>query len=406
MLDKERLLKRFISYAEFYTTSDEYSETQPSAAREMDLANYLVKELRALGLERVFCTEHGYVLATLPENGRDDVIEFGLIAHMDTSPEAKGEGVKVQVHENYQGGDLALNDTVAIKTSEFPELENYKGQDIITASGDTLLGADDKAGITAIISACEYLLEHPEIKHGRVALAFTPDEEIGRGTENFPLGQYDAAYAYTVDGGEIGELNYETFNACNVKVKFNGVNVHPGTAKNKMRNAITMAAKWEMSLPAQERPEYTEGYEGFYHSCNLRASTAGAELSMILRDHDIDILEQRKAYLVELAAKLNAEYGEGAVELELKDSYYNMKQYIEPVFSIVEKAEEAMKLAGVEPKLVPIRGGTDGSHLSEMGLPCPNIFTGGHNFHGIYEYLPLQSLEKATEVVLNLIVNA
>lgn len=403
MLDKDRLLKRFISYAEIHTTSQEDSTVQPSAARELDLANYLIKELRELGLERVFCTEHGYVLATLPENGNKEQTEFGLIAHMDTSPEAKGEGVKVQVHKNYSGGDIPLCPGVSIKVSEFPELEQYKGQDIITASGDTLLGADDKAGITAIVSACEYLLEHPEIKHGRVALAFTPDEEIGRGTENFPMGQYDAAYAYTVDGGELGELNYETFNACNVKVTFNGINVHPGTAKNKMRNAITMAAKWEMSLPAQERPEYTEGYEGFYHSCNLRASTAGAELHMILRDHDINILEQRKAFLVELAAKMNEEYGPEAVVLELKDSYYNMRQYIEPVYSIVEKAEEAMKVCGVEPKLIPIRGGTDGSHLSEMGLPCPNIFTGGHNFHGIYEYLPLQSLEKATEVVVELI---
>ena len=403
MLDREKLLERFTRYAEIYTTSEENSPVQPSAERELDLAKYLVKELRGLGLERVFCTEHGYVLATLPSNGKDEETEFGLIAHMDTSPEASGENVKVQLHENYQGGDLPLNATISIKVSEFPELEQYIGQDIITASGDTLLGADDKAGITAIVSACEYLVEHPEIKHGRVALAFTPDEEIGRGTEHFPMGQYDAAYAYTVDGGELGELNYETFNACNAKVIFHGVNVHPGSAKNKMKNALTMAAKWEMSLPEQERPENTEGYEGFYHSCNLRGSTAQAELHMILRDHNLTILEERKAFLQKLADSMNAEYGPGSVELELKDSYYNMKEYIEPVFNIVTKAEKAMETCGIQPRIIPVRGGTDGSHLSEMGLPCPNIFTGGHNFHGIYEYLPLQSLEKATEVVIELI---
>lgn len=406
MLDRNRLLKRFTSYAEINTASDGKSATQPSAARELDLAHFLVKELKEIGLDKVFCTEHGFVVATLPENGKEDAVEFGLLAHMDTSPEASGEGVKVQLHENYQGGDIPLSETVAISASEFPELQKYIGQDIITASGDTLLGGDDKSGITAIVSACEYLLEHPEIKHGKVMIAFTPDEEIGRGTENFPLGQFDAAYAYTVDGGEIGSLNYETFNACNVKVTFKGISVHPGTSKNKMRNALTMAAKWQMSLPEKERPEYTEGYEGFYHCLELNGGTAGAELHMILRDHDLAILEQRKNFLIELAAKMNAEYGEGSVVVEMKDMYYNMRQYIEPVFSIVEKAEEAMRQAGVEPKVQPIRGGTDGSQLSVMGLPCPNIFAGVHNSHGIYEYLPLQSLEKVTEVVINLIVNA
>lgn len=324
---------------------------------------------------------------------------------MDTSPEASDENVKVQLHENYQGGYIPLSDTVSIKASEFPKLQRFIGQDIITASGDTLLGADDKSGITAIVSACEYLLEHPEIKHGRVAIAFTPDEEIGRGTENFPMGQYDAAYAYTVDGGELGSLNIEPFNACNVKVIFHGVSVHPGTAKNKMRNAVHMAAEWEMALPAKEKPEHTEGYEGFYHSYELNASTSGAEMRMILRDHDLDILQQRKQFLIDLAAKMNEKYGESAVEVELKDMYYNMKQYIDPVYSIVEKAERAMRDAGVEPIIQPIRGGTDGSQLSVKGLPCPDIFAGVHNSHGIYEYLPLQSLEKVTEVVINLIVN-
>jgi len=402
MLAKDKILARFKSYVEIETTSAEDLDRFPSSPKELDLARYLVAELQQLGLEDIELTEWGYVLATLPANGLEAPI-FGLIAHLDTSCEASGANVKLQVHENYEGNNLLLSPGVELKPSDFPELLNYVGQDIITSDGTTLLGADDKAGITAIMSACEYLLAHPEIKHGKVRLAFTPDEEIGRGTEHFPLEKFGAEFAYTVDGGSIGELNYETFNACNAHVIFNGVSVHPGDAKNKMRNAITMAAEWQIELPMAERPEYTENYEGFYHTLRINGGTDRVEIDMILRDHNKDILEERKRFVLALAEMLNAKYGAGAVECRLKDIYCNMKEYIAPVYEVVEKAEKAMRDAGVEPDIRPIRGGTDGSGLSAQGLPCPNIFTGGHNFHGRFEYIPLQSLLKATEVCINLI---
>jgi tripeptide aminopeptidase len=280
---------------------------------------------------------------------------------------------------------------------------NYVGQDIITSDGTTLLGADDKAGICAIVSACEYLLAHNEVKHGKVRICFTPDEEVGRGTEHFPLESFGADFAYTVDGGELGELNYETFNACNATIVFNGVSVHPGFAKDKMRNAVTMAAEWQMALPADERPEYTEGYQGFYHTLRVNGGTDRVEIDMILRDHDKAILEERKQFVLALAEKMNTKYGANAVVCKLQDCYSNMKEYIMPKYEVVERAEKAMAKANVIPKIIPVRGGTDGARLSEMGLPCPNIFTGGHNFHGRFEYLPLQSLMKSTEVVINLI---
>lgn len=402
-ISKTELLQRFTAYAEIDTASDDKSTSFPSSAKELDLAKYLTKELTELGFSDVEMTEYGYVLATVPANGVDVAPVIGLIAHMDTSCEASGANVDVQLHENYDGGILKLSENAKLDPTEFPELANYVGQDIITSDGTTLLGADDKAGITAIVTACHYLLQHPEIKHGKIRLAFTPDEEVGRGTEHFPLAQFAADFAYTVDGGALGELNYETFNACNVHVVFHGVSVHPGSSKNKMRNAVTMAAEWQMSLPSGERPEYTEGYEGFYHTLRIEGGTDKVEIDMILRDHDKQILEKRKAYLLALTELMQNKYGKGTVECILHDSYSNMREYIMPVFEIVERAENAMRRAGVEPVLVPVRGGTDGSSLSAMGLPCPNLFTGGHNFHGRFEYLPLQSLAKITEIVVRLV---
>lgn len=402
-ISKTELLQRFTAYAEIDTASDDKSTSFPSSAKELDLAKYLTKELTELGFSDVEMTEYGYVLATVPANGVDVAPVIGLIAHMDTSCEASGANVDVQLHENYDGGILKLSENAKLDPAESPELANYVGQDIITSDGTTLLGADDKAGITAIVTACHYLLQHPEIKHGKIRLAFTPDEEVGRGTEHFPLAQFAADFAYTVDGGALGELNYETFNACNVHVVFHGVSVHPGSSKNKMRNAVTMAAEWQMSLPSGERPEYTEGYEGFYHTLRIEGGTDTVEIDMILRDHDKQILEKRKAYLLALTELMQNKYGQGTVECILHDSYSNMREYIMPVFEIVERAENAMRRAGVEPVLVPVRGGTDGSSLSAMGLPCPNLFTGGHNFHGRFEYLPLQSLAKITETVVRLV---
>lgn len=403
MIAQDKLLQRFTAYAQIETTSDDKSTTQPSALCEFDLARYLVDELLELGLTEVEMTEYGYVLATLPANGADSEPVIGLIAHMDTSCEASGKNVQVQLHKNYDGTPIQLNAQAVLSPQEFPELLNYIGQDIITSDGTTLLGADDKAGICAIVSVCEYLLAHPEIKHGKIRLAFTPDEEIGRGTEHFPLERFGAQFAYTVDGGALGELNYETFNACNVHVTFKGISVHPGSSKHKMRNAVTMAAEWQLALPAGERPEYTEGYEGFYHTLRIAGGTDKVEIDMILRDHDKQLLEQRKEYLLALTALMNKKYGTECVECSLHDSYCNMKEYIMPVYEIVERAEQAMRAVGVEPVLVPVRGGTDGSTLSAMGLPCPNLFTGGHNFHGRFEYLPLQSLEKITEVLVELV---
>ena len=402
-INKSALYERFRSYVNFETTSDGKATCFPSTAKQLDLARYLVDELKALGLSEVEMTEYGYVLATLPANTEDILPVIGLIAHMDTSDEASGANVQVQLHQGYDGRDLVLSEGNVLKTKDFPEILNYVGQDIITSDGTTLLGADDKAGICAIVSACEYLLAHDEVKHGKVRICFTPDEEVGRGTEHFPLYSFGADFAYTVDGGEIGELNYETFNACNAIIIFNGVSVHPGSAKNKMRNAVSLAAEWQMALPAGERPEYTEGYEGFYHTVRINGGTDCVEIDMILRDHDKALLAKRKQVVLGLASFMNAKYGAGTVECKLTDCYSNMKEYILPKYEVVERAEQAMRKANVLPKIVPVRGGTDGARLSEMGLPCPNIFTGGHNFHGRFEYLPLQSLVKATEVVINLV---
>ena len=405
MFDLDQLYARFKSYAEIETTSDGKSLSSPSSACQWDLARFLEKELIRIGMEDVEVTPYGYVLATLPARGMEAPV-IGLISHMDTSPEASGKHVRLQLHRHYDGGDLTLSEGIVLSPRDFPELAGYKGQDIITSDGTTLLGADDKAGICAIVSACEYLLAHPERPHGKVRIAFTPDEEIGRGTAHFPLEAFGASYAYTVDGGPLGELSYETFNACNVKVIFHGISVHPGDAKHKMRNAVTMAAQWQMNLPEGERPEYTEGYEGFYHTLSVQGGTDRVEMEMILRDHDKAVLEKRKQYLRSLQDLMNTRYGEGAVELILADSYGNMKEYILPVFSIVEKAERAMREAGIAPRITAVRGGTDGSMLSAMGLPCPNLFAGGLNFHGRFEYLPLQSLEKCADMLVRLICGA
>ena len=402
-INKSALYERFKSYVNFETTSDGKATCFPSTAKQLDLARYLVGELEALGLSEVEMTEYGYVLATLPANTEEDLSVIGLIAHMDTSDEASGANVQVQLHQGYDGSNLVLSEGNVLKTKDFPEILNYVGQDIITSDGTTLLGADDKAGICAIVSACEYLLDHNEVKHGKVRICFTPDEEVGRGTEHFPMESFGADFAYTVDGGEIGELNYETFNACNAIVIFNGVSVHPGSAKNKMCNAVSLAAEWQMALPQGERPEYTEGYEGFYHTVRINGGTDRVEIDMILRDHDKALLAKRKQVVLDLAGFMNTKYGVGTVECKLTDCYSNMKEYILPKYEVVERAEQAMRKANVLPKIVPVRGGTDGARLSEMGLPCPNIFTGGHNFHGRFEYLPLQSLIKATEVVINLV---
>lgn len=402
-INKSALYERFKSYVNFETTSDGKATCFPSTAKQLDLARYLVDELKAIGLSDVEMTEHGYVLATLPSNTEEALPVIGLIAHMDTSDEASGANVQVQLHQGYDGRDLVLSEGNVLKTKDFPEILNYVGQDIITSDGTTLLGADDKAGICAIVSACEYLLAHDEVKHGKVRICFTPDEEVGRGTEHFPMESFGADFAYTVDGGEVGELNYETFNACNAIIIFNGVSVHPGSAKNKMRNAVTLAAEWQMALPAGERPEYTEDYEGFYHTVRINGGTDRVEIDMILRDHDKELLAKRKQLVLDLAEFMNAKYGAGTVECKLTDCYSNMKEYILPKYEVVERAEQAMRKANVIPKIIPVRGGTDGARLSEMGLPCPNIFTGGHNFHGRFEYLPLQSLMKSTEVVINLV---
>lgn len=402
-IDAERLIKRFTAYAQINTASDEKQTAIPSSAGQWQLAEYLKGELVRLGLSNVKLTPNCYVLAELPANTQAAAPVIGLIAHLDTSSEASGEGVQVTLHRGWDGRAIALAPNCVLSPQDFPEMLGYVGQDILTAGGGTLLGADDKAGITAIVSACEYLTQHPEIKHGKILLAFTPDEEIGRGTDAFPLDEFKADFAYTVDGGGLGELNYETFNACNATIVFNGVSVHPGSAKNKMRNALTMAAEWQMLLPQGEKPEYTENYEGFYHCLHIEGGTDRVELAMILRDHDKALLAKRKQLLLDLAAFMNAKYGAGSVECSLQDMYCNMKEYITPVFEIVERAQNAMRQAGVIPQLAPVRGGTDGARLSEMGLPCPNIFTGGHNFHGRFEYLPVPSLVKCTEVLLNIV---
>ncbi len=400
----EKILDRFLRYVSVDTQSDENSESQPSSAKQLDLLRMLRDELTAMGVEATL-DEYGYVMATLPSNIDKKVPAVGFIAHVDTSPDASGANVRPQIIENYDGGDIALKGVpgLSLKPAEFPELLAHKGETIITTDGTTLLGADDKAGVAEIMNAVQYMVEHPEFKHGEIKIGFTPDEEIGRGVVKFDVKRFGADYAYTMDGGEVGELEFENFNAASAKVHVQGRNVHPGYAKGKMKNAILIGMELNGLLPVQQRPEFTEGYEGFFHIISFKGSVEEADFGYIIRDHDRAKFEEKKEVIRKCAAFINEKYGEGTVTLEVKDQYYNMRQQVEPYYFIVEKAVKAMEMEGIEARIQPIRGGTDGANLSFKGLPCPNIFAGGLNFHGKMEFAPLESIEKASKVVLNII---
>lgn len=406
----ETVVKRFRDYISFNTQSDEANDKEcPSTPGQMVLAKHLADELRSIGLTEVTVDEHGYVMATLPANNGDDSPVVGFISHLDTSPDASGGPIHEQIIHAYAGGDIVLNEEkgIVFSVADFPGIERYKGQDIMMTDGTTLLGADDKAGVTAIVSAAEYLMAHPEISHGKIRLGFTPDEETGRSADRFDVKAFGADFAYTVDGGEIGGLEYENFNAANPTILFHGRSVHTGDAKGKMKNAVSMAAEWQQMLPAGEKPEYTEGHEGFFHVHTVAGSVELVTMEMLVRDHDRAHFERRKALLDDMAAFFNKKYGEGSVEVHHRDVYYNMLEKIEDGnLYVVELAREAMEEIGIEPDVQPIRGGTDGARLSFMGLPCPNLFTGGANFHGRFEYLPLPSLKKAAELVLAIMVKA
>ena len=400
----EKLLDRFLRYVAVDTQSDENSESQPSTAKQLDLLRLLRDELVAMGVDATL-DEFGYVMAVLPSNLAEKVPAVGFIAHVDTSPDASGKGVKPQIVPNYDGGPIALKgvEGLFLSPSDFPELLAHKGETLITTDGTTLLGADDKAGVAEIMDAVQYLVAHPEVKHGKICIGFTPDEEIGRGVVKFDVKRFGADYAYTMDGGEVGELEFENFNAAAATLRFSGLNVHPGYAKGKMKNAMRLAMEFNAMLPDAEKPEYTEGYEGFYHLIGMKGTVEEAELTYIIRDHSLARYEERKAFVGRCADFMNAKYGEGTVCAEIKHQYYNMREQVEPHYHIIETAMEAMRLAGVEPRVQPIRGGTDGANLSFKGLPCPNIFAGGLNFHGKMEWVPLESMQKASAVILNII---
>ena len=400
----EKILDRFLRYVAIDTQSDEESSSQPSTAKQWDLLNLLADELRAMGV-KAETEEHGYVYAKIPANNGQSGPTVGFMAHVDTSPDASGKDVKPQIIKNYDGGDIPLRGVpgMLLKPAEFPELLHFKGQTLITTDGTTLLGADDKAGIAEIMDAVQYIVNHPEFKHGPIAISFTRDEEIGCGVDSFDVKRFGADYGYTMDGGEIGELEFENFNAASAKLHIQGRNVHPGSAKNKMKNAILIGMELNALLPALARPEHTEGYEGFFHIVSFKGSVEEADFAYIIRDHDRAKFEARKEMMQKAAEAINARYGEGTATLELKDQYYNMREMVEPHYHIVEKAVKAMEMAGIKPKIQPIRGGTDGARLSFMGLPCPNIFAGGLNFHGKMEFVPLESMEKASEVILNIL---
>ena len=398
------LTDRFLEYVKFDTQSDELTNMTPSTPGQMIFAQHLEKELHKLGLTDISLDENGYLMATLPGNITDrKVPTVGFIAHLDTSPDMSGRHVSPRIVENYPGGDIVLNatDNIVLSPDEFPELLNYVGQDLIVTDGNTLLGADDKAGVAEIISAVDFLIKHPEIKHGDIRVAFNPDEEIGQGAHKFDVARFGADWAYTMDGGEIGELEFENFNAAVATVTFKGRNVHPGYAKHKMINSMRIANQFIIMLPRWETPEHTEAYEGFYHLVGMQGSVENTTLTYIIRDHDRDRFERRKKELEHLVRKINHEFP-GCCSIEIKDQYYNMREKIEPVMHVVEIAEEAMRQAGIPPKVQPIRGGTDGAQLSFKGLPCPNIFAGGLNFHGRYEFVPIPSMEKAKEVIVQI----
>ena len=399
------LLERFLKYVSIHTTSDENTGLVPSTPQQMEFAKILAEELKDMGMQDVSLDKKGYLMATLPSNIDKDVPTVGFISHLDTSPDMSGKNVKPRIVENYDGNDIILNEkeNIVLSPKQFPELTMYRGQSLVVTNGLTLLGADDKAGIAEIMTAMDYFIKNPDVKHGKVRIAFNPDEEIGLGAHHFDVDKFGCQFAYTMDGGEIGELEYENFNAAGAKVTFYGTNVHPGYAKNKMVNSMKIATKFMATVPANESPEYTDGYEGFYHLTGIGGDVEKTTVSYIIRDHDRKKFEERKAHLQMLVDKINSEFGDNTATLEVKDQYYNMKEKVEPVKYIVDIASKAIRQAGVEPKVKPIRGGTDGAQLSFKGLPCPNIFAGGHNFHGKYEFVPIQSMEKATEVIKNII---
>lgn len=395
------IVDRFLKYVSFDTQSSEESETTPSTTKQFNLANYLKDELTELGFTEIELDANGYLYATLPANTSKTVPTIGFIAHMDTSPDCSGADVKPRIVKNYDGGDIILSEGIVSSPSKFPELLDHIGEDIIVTDGHTLLGADDKAGIAEIVSACVYLMEHPEIEHGKIRVGFNPDEEIGMGAHKFDVEKFGCEFAYTMDGSEIGEIEFENFNAASAKVSITGCSVHPGYAKDKMINAGRVAAELVSLLPEMETPEHTEGYEGFFHLTGISGNCEKASVSYIIRDHNREIFEQRKQRMQEAVAKINQKYGNVA-QLELKDQYYNMREKVEPMMYIIDIAKQAIEEAGMEAKIRAIRGGTDGAQLSFKGLPCPNIFAGGINFHGPYEFCPVQSLEKAMATVVNI----
>ena len=398
----EKILDRFLRYISVDTQSNEESESQPSTAKQLNLLKMLKDELTALGVEATL-DEYGYVMASIP--GSVDAPAVGFIAHVDTAPDASGADIKPQIIEKYDGGEIPLKGVpgLALKPSEFPEMLHYVGQTLITTDGTTLLGADDKAGVAEIMDAVQYIVEHPEFKHGPIKIGFTPDEDIGRGVVKFDVPRFGAEFAYTMDGGEIGELEFENFNAASAKIHIQGCNVHPGYAKGKMKNAIHIGQEFNSLLPVMARPEYTEGYEGFFHLISFKGSVEEADMAYIIRDHDRAKFESRKVMMQKVTDFINEKYGAGTATAVVKDQYYNMREQVEPHYHIIEKAVKAMEMAGIKAKIQPIRGGTDGANLSFKGLPCPNIFAGGLNFHGKFEFLPLNSMEKASEVILNII---
>lgn len=400
----EKILDRFLRYVAIDTQSNEESASQPSTEKQWTLLRLLRDELEALGVE-AYLDEYGYVMGSIPSNLDHPAPAVGFIAHVDTAPDASGKDIKPQLIEKYDGGSIPLRGVpgLSLNPSEFPEMLHYVGQTLITTDGTTLLGADDKAGVAEIMDAVQYIMAHPEFPHGPIRIGFTPDEEIGRGVVKFNVQRFGADYAYTMDGGEVGELEFENFNAASAKVHIQGRNVHPGYAKGKMRNAILIAQELNSLLPVFDRPEHTEGYEGFFHIISFKGAVEEADFAYIIRDHDRAKFEERKRLIQQVTDFINVKYGAGTATLELKDSYYNMREQVEPHYHIVEKAVQAMEMAGVKPKIQPIRGGTDGANLSFKGLPCPNIFAGGLNFHGKMEFVPLESMEKASAVILNLV---
>lgn len=404
MYMRDELINRFTSYVKIDTQSDENNPAYPSTPGQLVLANQLVDELKQIGLEEVTIDENGYVMATLPSNTKKDVPTIGFLAHVDTATDFTGKNVNPQIIEAYEGDDIVLNEKLAIVLSprEFPSLSNYVGHTLITTDGTTLLGADNKAGIAEIMTAMAYLIEHPEIKHGKIRVAFTPDEEIGRGPHKFNVKAFNAKFAYTVDGGPLGELEYESFNAAGAKITIKGTNIHPGTAKGKMVHSAKIAMELHNKLPKDEAPEYTEGYEGFYHLLSFNGEVEETKLSYIIRDHNKEKFHLRKNTMQQIVTELQDKYGQERIILEMNDQYYNMREKIEPVKEIVDIAHKAMTNLGIEPKVSPIRGGTDGSQLSFMGLPTPNIFTGGENFHGKYEFISVENMVKATKVIIEI----